>query len=91
LVSLDPDSKSSPSRLRTKHVSFWKVTIPHNLFNLVVTEFDSTDKLVNEIGELRAIFGHVLGASGVQIPQTNLDNMRSTEEEEDGAMEVLDP
>ncbi|GKC08778.1 hypothetical protein Tco_1000388 [Tanacetum coccineum] len=51
----------------------------------------STEKLVNEIGELRAIFSHVLGASGVQIPQNNLDNQRSTEEEEDGATGVLDP
>ncbi|GKG12857.1 hypothetical protein Tco_0347094, partial [Tanacetum coccineum] len=66
-------------------------TIPYNLCNLVVTEFDSTEKLMNEYGELRAISGHVLGASGVQIPQNNLDNLRSTEEEEDGATEVLDP
>ncbi|GJV49502.1 hypothetical protein Tco_1439714, partial [Tanacetum coccineum] len=66
------------------------VTIPHNLCNLVVTELDSTKKLVNEIGELRAISNHVLGAYGVQIPQDNLDNLRSTEEE-DEATEVLDP
>ncbi|GKC94367.1 hypothetical protein Tco_1159809, partial [Tanacetum coccineum] len=66
------------------------VTISHNLCNLVVTELDSTEKLVNEIGELRAISSHVLGASGVQIPQDNLDNLRSTEEE-DGATKVLDP
>nr|GEU90494.1 F-box protein MAX2 [Tanacetum cinerariifolium] len=68
-----------------------RLTIPHNLCNLVVTELDSTEKLVNEIGELRAISSHVLGASGVQIPQDGLDNLRSTEEEEDGATEVLDP
>ncbi|GJR30599.1 hypothetical protein Tco_1106831 [Tanacetum coccineum] len=66
------------------------VTIPHNLCNLVVTKLDSTEKLVKEIGELRAISSHVLGASGVQIPQNNLDNMRSTEEE-DGATKVLGP
>ncbi|GKF99389.1 hypothetical protein Tco_0298172, partial [Tanacetum coccineum] len=47
--------------------------------------------LVNEIGELRAISSHVLGAFGVQIPQDNLDNLRSTEEEKDGTTEVLDP
>ncbi|GKE46475.1 hypothetical protein Tco_1477733, partial [Tanacetum coccineum] len=46
---------------------------------------------MNEIGELRAISSHVLQASGVQIPQDNLDNLRSTEEEEDGAIEILDP
>ncbi|GJW22098.1 hypothetical protein Tco_0032720 [Tanacetum coccineum] len=61
------------------------VTIPHNICNLVVTKLDSIEKLVNEIGELRIISSHVLWASGVQIPQNNLDNLRSTEEEEDGA------
>nr|GEX04612.1 protein IQ-DOMAIN 32-like [Tanacetum cinerariifolium] len=65
------------------------ITIPHNLRNLVVTEFDSTEKLINEIGELRAIFGHVLGAAGVQIPQNNLDNLQSIKKE-DGATEVSD-
>nr|GEY04836.1 uncharacterized mitochondrial protein AtMg00810-like [Tanacetum cinerariifolium] len=66
-----------------------QVTIPHNLYNLVVTKLYSIEKLV-EIGELRAISSHVLGASGVQIPQDNLDNQRLTEEEEDGATKVLD-
>nr|GFB89842.1 hypothetical protein [Tanacetum cinerariifolium] len=56
----------------------------------IVTELYSTEKLVKEISELRAISSHVLGASGVQIPQDNLDNLRSTEEE-DGATGVLDP
>ncbi|GKE00719.1 hypothetical protein Tco_1388702 [Tanacetum coccineum] len=46
---------------------------------------------MNKIGELRAISGHVLGATGVQIPQNNLDNLQSIREEEDGATEVLDP
>ncbi|GKC45422.1 hypothetical protein Tco_1063144, partial [Tanacetum coccineum] len=47
---------------------------------------------MNGIGELRAISSHVLRASGVQIPQDNLGNLRSTEEEEeDGVIEVLDP
>ncbi|GJZ59113.1 hypothetical protein Tco_0614929 [Tanacetum coccineum] len=45
---------------------------------------------MNKIGELRTISSHVLGASRVQIPQNNLDNLRLTEEE-DGAIEVLDP
>ncbi|GKD13994.1 hypothetical protein Tco_1198401 [Tanacetum coccineum] len=66
------------------------VSIPHNLCNLVITKLNSTEKLVNEIGKLRAISSHVLGASGVQIPQNNLDNLRSIEEE-DGATEILDP
>ncbi|GJR53836.1 hypothetical protein Tco_1404357 [Tanacetum coccineum] len=46
---------------------------------------------MNEIGELRAIFGHVLRASGVQIPQNNLDNLHSIREVEDGETEELDP
>ncbi|GJX80435.1 hypothetical protein Tco_0328584 [Tanacetum coccineum] len=58
-----------------------------------VTKLDSTEKLMNKIGELRAISTHVIGASGVQIPQDHLDNQRSTEEEEEeeGETEVLDP
>ncbi|GJZ66300.1 hypothetical protein Tco_0622996 [Tanacetum coccineum] len=40
---------------------------------------------------MRAISGHVLGESGVQIPQNNLDNLHSIREAEDGATEVLDP
>ncbi|GKC63224.1 hypothetical protein Tco_1095822, partial [Tanacetum coccineum] len=59
--------------------------------NLVVTEFDSTKKFVNKIGELRVIYGHVFGASGVQISQDNLDNLQSIKDEEDGATKVSDP
>nr|GEU74715.1 hypothetical protein [Tanacetum cinerariifolium] len=40
--------------------------------------------------ELRAVFGHVLGASRVQIPENNLDNLHSTVEE-DGTLEIVDP
>nr|GEX56765.1 hypothetical protein [Tanacetum cinerariifolium] len=46
---------------------------------------------MNEICELRAISGHVLGAVGVQIPQNNLENLQLIRKEEDGATEVLDP
>nr|GEW03494.1 hypothetical protein [Tanacetum cinerariifolium] len=56
--------------------------------DLVVTEFNSTEKFINEIGELRAISDHVLRAAGVQIPQDNFDNLRSIKEEEDRATEV---
>ncbi|GKE76415.1 hypothetical protein Tco_1542535, partial [Tanacetum coccineum] len=44
---------------------------------------------MNEIGELRAISGHVLGAAGVQIPQNNLDNLQSIREEGDGVTEIF--
>nr|GEU66475.1 putative reverse transcriptase domain-containing protein [Tanacetum cinerariifolium] len=46
---------------------------------------------MDEIGEPRAISGHVLRAVGVQIPQNNLDNPQSIREEEDGETEVSDP
>ncbi|GKC24615.1 hypothetical protein Tco_1026765 [Tanacetum coccineum] len=46
---------------------------------------------MNEIGKLRAISGHVLRASGVQIPQNNLDIMQLISEEEDGETKVSDP
>nr|GEW29675.1 hypothetical protein [Tanacetum cinerariifolium] len=39
--------------------------------------------------ERRAISGHMLGASGVQIPKNNLDNLRSIVEE--GTLEIMDP
>ncbi|GJT75948.1 retrovirus-related pol polyprotein from transposon TNT 1-94 [Tanacetum coccineum] len=58
---------------------------------MVVTKLDSTRELVKRIGEPESDLSHVLGASGVQIPQKNLDNLRSTKEEEDGATEVFDP
>ncbi|GKG38421.1 hypothetical protein Tco_0460133, partial [Tanacetum coccineum] len=46
---------------------------------------------MNEIGEPRAISGHVLRESRVQIPHNNLDNLQSIREEEDGATEVSNP
>nr|GEV44843.1 hypothetical protein [Tanacetum cinerariifolium] len=49
----------------------------------------NTQKFINEIGELRAISGHVLGAARVQIPENNLDNLHSTVEE-DGTFKTVD-
>nr|GEX11287.1 dolichyl-phosphate beta-glucosyltransferase [Tanacetum cinerariifolium] len=49
-----------------------------------------TQKFVDEIGELRAISDHMLGAAGVQIPENNLDNLHSSREE-DGILEFVDP
>nr|GFB97981.1 hypothetical protein [Tanacetum cinerariifolium] len=43
-----------------------------------------------QIRSMRAVFGHVLGASKVEIPETNLDNLHSTVEE-DGTLEIMDP
>ncbi|GJT38642.1 hypothetical protein Tco_0938507 [Tanacetum coccineum] len=47
-------------------------------------------KFTDEIGELRAIFGHVLRATGVQIPEDDLDNLHSLREV-DGTLVFVDP
>ncbi|GKF05452.1 hypothetical protein Tco_0036120, partial [Tanacetum coccineum] len=57
---------------------------------MIITEFDYTQELTDEVGELRAIFGHMLRAAGVQIPENNLDNLHSSREE-DGTLETMDP
>nr|GEW49732.1 hypothetical protein [Tanacetum cinerariifolium] len=66
------------------------ITITHYLCNVIISEFDSTQEFVNEVGELRAISGHMLGAAGVQIPENTLDNLHSSREE-DGTLETVDP
>ncbi|GKA14661.1 hypothetical protein Tco_0694307 [Tanacetum coccineum] len=57
---------------------------------MIIPESDGTQKFTNEVDELRAISGHMLGASGVQIPQNNLDNLQSIREE-NGTSEIVDP
>ncbi|GJR13244.1 hypothetical protein Tco_0795896 [Tanacetum coccineum] len=52
-----------------------------------VYKFEPLDPLIDE---LRAVSGHMLGVSEVQIPENNLDNLKSTREE-DGVVETLDP
>ncbi|GJY42860.1 alpha/beta hydrolases superfamily protein [Tanacetum coccineum] len=47
-------------------------------------------EFTDQIGELRAISGHMLGAAGVQIPENNLDDLQ-TSREEDGTLEIVDP
>nr|GEZ60724.1 hypothetical protein [Tanacetum cinerariifolium] len=42
-----------------------------------------TQKFVEEIGELRAISGHMLGAAGVQIPKNNLNDLHSSRDEDE--------
>nr|GEX21473.1 hypothetical protein [Tanacetum cinerariifolium] len=56
---------------------------------MIIPEFNRTQKFLYEVDELRAISGHMLGASGVQIPENNLDNLHSTVE--DGTLEIVDP
>nr|GEX24967.1 hypothetical protein [Tanacetum cinerariifolium] len=66
------------------------ITITHNLCYMIITEFDHTQKFNYEVGELRAVSGHVLGAARVQILKNNLDNLHLTVEE-DGTLEIIDP
>nr|GEW40572.1 hypothetical protein [Tanacetum cinerariifolium] len=56
----------------------------------VIRSRKSKVKARDEIGELREIFGHMLGAAGVQIPENNLDNLHSSREE-DGTSKTVDP
>ncbi|GJR72609.1 hypothetical protein Tco_0084974 [Tanacetum coccineum] len=65
------------------------ITVTHYLSNLIVTKLDGTKKFIDEIGELRAVSGHMLGASGVQIPQNILEKLQSIREE-DGSLETVD-
>ena len=55
---------------------------------MIISESDRPEKFADEVGELRAIPGHMLRATGVQIPQDELDHLRS---EEDGIFEDEDP
>ncbi|GKC54968.1 hypothetical protein Tco_1077713 [Tanacetum coccineum] len=65
------------------------ITITHYLSNLIITKLVGTKKFIDEIGELRAVSDHMLGASRVQIPQNNLYNLQSIREE-DGTLETVD-
>ncbi|GKF78293.1 hypothetical protein Tco_0230763, partial [Tanacetum coccineum] len=59
-------------------------------FNLIISEFDCTQEFTDEIGELRAISGHVLRATGIQILEDDLDNLHSFKEV-DGILVFVDP
>nr|GEY98356.1 hypothetical protein [Tanacetum cinerariifolium] len=47
-----------------------------------------TQKFIDQIGELRAISGHMLGADGVQMPENISDDLHSSREE-DGTLETM--
>ncbi|GKD58940.1 hypothetical protein Tco_1296449 [Tanacetum coccineum] len=55
-----------------------------------ISTSSDTQKFVNKVDELRAVSCHVLGASRVQVPENNLDNLK-LKREEDGTSEALDP
>ncbi|GKB26975.1 hypothetical protein Tco_0866376 [Tanacetum coccineum] len=58
--------------------------------NMDIPESNGTQEFTDKFDELRAISGHILRASEVQIPQNNLDNLQS-KREEDGTSETVDP
>ncbi|GJT47919.1 hypothetical protein Tco_0974076 [Tanacetum coccineum] len=66
------------------------VTIPNNLRNMIITKSDGTKNFFYKVDELRALPGHVLRASRVQVPEDNLDYLHWTREE-DREYETADP
>ncbi|GKB35404.1 hypothetical protein Tco_0880346 [Tanacetum coccineum] len=72
------------------NVCFDKALVELGASTFLDPNIDETQKFTNEVDELRVISGYVLGAPGVQIPQNNLDNLRSIKEE-DGTSEIVDP
>ncbi|GJY96169.1 hypothetical protein Tco_0512530 [Tanacetum coccineum] len=66
------------------------ITIPHNLCNMIITKSESTKKFFYIVDELRALSGHVLRASRVQVLEDDLDDMHWTREE-DGKFETANP
>ncbi|GJY52262.1 hypothetical protein Tco_0443109 [Tanacetum coccineum] len=58
--------------------------------NMVIPESNSTHRFTNKVDELRALPGHVLGATRVQVLEDDLNDLKWTRKE-DGAVETLDP
>ncbi|GJT95701.1 IQ-DOMAIN 32-like protein [Tanacetum coccineum] len=65
------------------------ITVTYCFSILIITKLYDTKKFFDKIGELRAVSGHMLGASEVQIPQNNLDSLQSIREE-DGTLGIVD-
>nr|GEY79813.1 hypothetical protein [Tanacetum cinerariifolium] len=55
----------------------------------IIPKFNRAKKLLYKINELRAISGHMLGATGVQVPEDDLDNLHVRIKE--GTLELEDP
>nr|GEW22744.1 hypothetical protein [Tanacetum cinerariifolium] len=79
-------------------IQTWKLLFANTLASFAI--LDGVDLLTGsrgnnlytlslQVDELRAISGHMLGASRVQIPENNLDNLHSIIE--DGTLEIMDP
>nr|GEX47564.1 phospholipase-like protein [Tanacetum cinerariifolium] len=65
------------------------ITVTHNLSNMIISESGRTKKFLYKVDELRVISGHMLRASGVQIPENNLNILHSIIK--DGTLELVDP
>ncbi|GJU68614.1 hypothetical protein Tco_1254873 [Tanacetum coccineum] len=57
---------------------------------MIITKSDGTKKFLYKVDELRAMSGHMLRASRVQVPKDDLDDLHWTREE-DGEFETADP
>nr|GEY67907.1 hypothetical protein [Tanacetum cinerariifolium] len=55
---------------------------------MFIPEFNHTQKFLYTVDELRVISSHMLGASRVQIPENNLDNLHLIVE--NGTLEIVD-
>ncbi|GJT24465.1 hypothetical protein Tco_0894402 [Tanacetum coccineum] len=56
---------------------------------MIILESNSTHEFANKVDELRASPRHVLGATRVQVPEDDLNDLKWTREE-DGGVETLD-
>ncbi|GJX51945.1 hypothetical protein Tco_0280314 [Tanacetum coccineum] len=57
---------------------------------MIIPESDSTHEFANKVDELRALPGHVLGATSIHVLEDDLNDLKWTWEE-DGVVETLDP
>ncbi|GJT15545.1 hypothetical protein Tco_1188757 [Tanacetum coccineum] len=100
-VSLDPESKSTPSNSKYNTCVFGmqlqdlSYEIDQQRTNCARDHQHYTperfmQKFANEVDELREMPGHMLGAAQIQVPEYDLYDLKLTREE-DGAVETLDP
>ncbi|GKG15718.1 hypothetical protein Tco_0358041, partial [Tanacetum coccineum] len=66
------------------------ILITSDCCNMIIPKSNGTNEFANKVDELRADPGHVLGATRVQIPEDDLNDLKWTREE-DGAVETLNP
>nr|GEW10292.1 hypothetical protein [Tanacetum cinerariifolium] len=92
--SISEHGESSESIMSKPMIKFVKAAdsltvIKTNKVETVRKPSVNTQEFTDEIGEMRAISGHMLGAVRVQIPENNLNDLHLLREE-DGTLETLD-